>query len=80
MLSIDIPFLIFLLYLFGFDEAVKAELRYEKAEVSTEGNLTDEEKGQLRFKDGVEAYKKNMFALLNKPGYEEESKAIQSRL
>ena len=35
------------------DEAVKAELRYEKAEVSTEGNLTDEEKGQLRFKDGV---------------------------
>ena len=29
---------------------------------------------------GVEAYKKNMFALLNKPGYEEESKAIQSRL
>ena len=35
------------------DEAVKAELRYEKAEVSTEGNLTDEGKGQLRFKDGV---------------------------
>ena len=29
---------------------------------------------------GVEAYKNNMFALLNKPGYEEESKAIQSRL
>ena len=29
---------------------------------------------------GVEAYKKNMFALLNKPGYEEESKAIQERL
>ena len=29
---------------------------------------------------GVEAYKKNMFALLNKPGYEEASKAIQSRL
>ena len=29
---------------------------------------------------GVEAYKKNMFALLNKPGYEEESKAIQARL
>ena len=28
----------------------------------------------------VEAYKKNMFALLNKPGYEEESKAIQARL
>ena len=25
------------------DEAVKAELRYEKAEVSTEGNLTDED-------------------------------------
>ena len=29
---------------------------------------------------GVEAYKSNMFALLNKPGYEEESKAIFARL
>lgn len=29
---------------------------------------------------GVEAYKSNMFALLNKPGYEAESKAIQARL
>ena len=29
---------------------------------------------------GVEAYKKNMFALLNKPVYEAESKAIQERL
>ena len=29
---------------------------------------------------GVEAYKKNMFALLNKPGYVAESKAIQERL
>ena len=29
---------------------------------------------------GVEAYKKNMFALLEKPGYEEATKAIQSRL
>ena len=29
---------------------------------------------------GVEAYKKNMFALLNKPGYEKESEAIQKRL
>ena len=29
---------------------------------------------------GVEAYKKNMFALLNKPGYEAESKAICERL
>lgn len=29
---------------------------------------------------GVEAYKKNMFALLNKPGYEAESKAIEERL
>lgn len=29
---------------------------------------------------GVEAYKKNMFALLEKPGYEEESKAIKARL
>ena len=29
---------------------------------------------------GVEAYKKNMFALLGKPGYEAESEAIKSRL
>ena len=29
---------------------------------------------------GVEAYKKNMFALLEKPGYEAESKAIKLRL
>ena len=29
---------------------------------------------------GVETYKKNMFALLNKPGYEAESKAIRERL
>lgn len=29
---------------------------------------------------GVEAYKKNMFALLGKPGYEEASKAIRARL
>lgn len=29
---------------------------------------------------GVEAYKKNMFALLDKPGYEEASKAIQGRV
>ena len=29
---------------------------------------------------GVEAYKKNMFALLDKPGYEVESKAIKERL
>ncbi|MBR5385813.1 MAG: glucose-6-phosphate isomerase [Bacteroidales bacterium] len=29
---------------------------------------------------GVEAYKKNMFALLDKPGYEEQSKAIRERI
>ncbi|MDR1653994.1 MAG: glucose-6-phosphate isomerase [Prevotellaceae bacterium] len=29
---------------------------------------------------GVEAYKKNMFALLDKPGYEEQSKAIKARI
>jgi len=29
---------------------------------------------------GVEAYKRNMFALLNKPGYEEQSAAIKARL
>lgn len=29
---------------------------------------------------GVEAYKKNMFALLDKPGYEEQSKAVREKL
>ena len=29
---------------------------------------------------GVEAYKKNMFALLGKPGYEQETEAIQKRI
>lgn len=29
---------------------------------------------------GVEAYKRNMFALLEKPGYEEETKAIKAKL
>jgi glucose-6-phosphate isomerase len=29
---------------------------------------------------GVEAYKKNMFALLNKPGYEEAGKKLKERL
>ena len=29
---------------------------------------------------GVEAYKKNMFALLDKPGYEKESEAIKAKL
>lgn len=35
------------------DDEVATKLLYQKTEVSTEGNLTDEEKGQLRFKDGV---------------------------
>lgn len=35
------------------DDDVRAELRYDEGLVSTEGNLTDKEKGQLRFKDGV---------------------------
>lgn len=29
---------------------------------------------------GVEDYKRNMFALLDKPGYEEESKAIRAKI
>jgi glucose-6-phosphate isomerase len=29
---------------------------------------------------GVEAYKKNMFALLNKPGFEEEGKKLKERI
>ena len=29
---------------------------------------------------GVEAYKKNMFALLNKPGFEEAGKKLKERL
>ena len=35
------------------DDEVATELHYKEAEVTTEGNLTDEEHGQLRFKDGV---------------------------
>ena len=29
---------------------------------------------------GVESYKKNMFALLGKPGYEEQKEALEARL
>ena len=29
---------------------------------------------------GVESYKKNMFALLGKPGYEKEKEALEQRL
>jgi glucose-6-phosphate isomerase len=29
---------------------------------------------------GVEAYKNNMFALLNKPGYEDKSKDVEKRV
>ena len=29
---------------------------------------------------GVEAYKKNMFALLGKPGYEDQKAALEARL
>jgi glucose-6-phosphate isomerase len=29
---------------------------------------------------GVEAYKKNMFALLGKPGFEEEGRKLEARL
>jgi len=29
---------------------------------------------------GVESYKKNMFALLGKPGYESEKDALEARL
>ena len=29
---------------------------------------------------GVEAYKKNMFALLNKPGYEDKGAALRAKL
>jgi glucose-6-phosphate isomerase len=29
---------------------------------------------------GVESYKKNMFALLGKPGYEEEGRILRERM
>ncbi|EMG11747.1 glucose-6-phosphate isomerase-like protein [Leptospira interrogans serovar Grippotyphosa str. LT2186] len=29
---------------------------------------------------GVEAYKKNMFALLNKPGFEQEGETLRKRI
>lgn len=35
------------------DDELNTKLIYQKTEVSTEGNLTNEENGQLRFKDGV---------------------------
>ena len=35
------------------DDEVDTKLIFEKTEVSTEGNLTDVEKGQLRFKDEI---------------------------
>ncbi|WP_294630258.1 DUF5035 domain-containing protein [uncultured Bacteroides sp.] len=35
------------------NKALTTHLVYEKSEVSTEGNLTNEKNGQLRFKDGV---------------------------
>ena len=51
-------------------------------QIESKGKLTKttELMTTLQGETGVEAYKKNMFALLNKPGYEEESKAIQARL
>ena len=36
--------------------------------------------GQSFDQPGVEAYKKNMFALLGKPGYEEMKQKLESRL
>lgn len=35
------------------DGELKTDLHYEESQVTTEGNLTDADKGQLRFKDGV---------------------------
>lgn len=35
------------------DEELKTDIKYEESKVTTEGNLTDKEKGQLRFTDGV---------------------------
>ena len=35
------------------EEVVKTDLHYEEDQVTTESNLTDEEDGQLRFKDGI---------------------------
>lgn len=35
------------------DKELSTNLRYQESQVTTEGNLTDKDKGQLRFKDGV---------------------------
>lgn len=35
------------------DGQIDTKINYQSTEVSTEGNLTDEEQGRLRFKDGV---------------------------
>lgn len=47
------------------DDELATKLFYEKTEVTTEGNLTDEEKGQLRFKDGVTQTKIMVQATIN---------------
>ena len=48
------------------DDEVDTKLIFEKTEVSTEGNLTDVEKGQLRFKDGVSKAELWLLRPLNK--------------
>lgn len=35
------------------DDQIDTKINYQPTEVSTEGNLTDEDQGRLRFKDGV---------------------------
>lgn len=47
------------------DDQMAVELLYEKTEVSTEGNLTDEQNGQLRFKDGVTNTKVLVHAIID---------------
>ena len=41
--------------------------------------LTSKSSGPFN-QPGVEAYKKNMFALLGKPGYEDQKAALEARL
>ena len=54
---------------------------YYKAYLKQLGGLSGYTLGVNPFdQPGVEAYKKNMFALLEKPGFEEATKAIKKRL
>jgi exonuclease VII small subunit len=58
---------------FSVEAAIDKFKQAEKLAASIEKDL-------LTIKNEVKIIKKNMFALLNKPGYEKESEAIKAKL